>query len=167
MVGRRAQASDRTGKRSAEGNDAQGLHHVAGRVGGWRGTSAGALEKGDGAMREVRARRVYEEARPSDGRRVLVDRLWPRGLRKEMAHLDEWLKGVAPSNELRRWYGHRPARFAEFKRRYETELTEPDRAEALHHLRDEARTGPVTLLTATKDLEHSEAEVLVQLVRSG
>ena len=118
-------------------------------------------------MQEVRARRVYEQAGPSDGRRVLVDRLSPRGLRKEAAHLDEWLKAVAPSDELRRWYGHQPARFAEFKRRYETELTEPDRSEALRHLRDEAQTGPVTLLTATKDLEHSEAEVLVQLVRSG
>ncbi|MFV5994226.1 DUF488 domain-containing protein [Streptomyces sp. NPDC056231] len=117
-------------------------------------------------MQDVHARRVYEEAGPSDGTRVLVDRLWPRGLSKEKAHLDEWLKAVAPSNELRRWYGHQPAKFAEFKRRYETELTEPDRAEALHHLRDEARTGPVTLLTATKDLEHSEAEVLVQLMRS-
>jgi uncharacterized protein YeaO (DUF488 family) len=118
-------------------------------------------------MQEVHARRVYEQAGPSDGRRVLVDRLWPRGLRKEAAHLDEWLQVLAPSDELRRWYGHQPAKFAEFKRRYETELTEPDRAEALRHLRDEARTGRVTLLTATKDLEHSEAEVLVQLVRSG
>ncbi|MGH3257185.1 MAG: DUF488 domain-containing protein [Streptosporangiaceae bacterium] len=118
-------------------------------------------------MQEVRARRVYEQAEPSDGRRVLVDRLWPRGLSKERAHLDEWLKAVAPSNELRRWYGHQPVKFAEFRRRYETELTEPERAEALGHLRDEARSGPVTLLTATKDLEHSEAEVLVQLLRSG
>ncbi|MFB7108652.1 DUF488 domain-containing protein [Streptomyces sp. NPDC056190] len=117
-------------------------------------------------MQEVRARRVYEEAGPSDGRRVLVDRLWPRGLSKERAHLDEWLKAVSPSDELRRWYGHQPSKFAEFKRRYENELTEPDRAEALGHLRDEARTGPVTLLTATKDLEHSEAEVLVELIRS-
>lgn len=118
-------------------------------------------------MQEVHAGRVYEQVGPSDGRRVLVDRLWPRGLSKERAHLDEWLKAVAPSDELRRWYGHQPAKFAEFKRRYETELTEPERAEALRHLRDEARTGPVTLLTATKDLLHSEAEVLVQLVRSG
>jgi uncharacterized protein YeaO (DUF488 family) len=121
----------------------------------------------DCPMQEVRARRVYEQAEPSDGRRVLVDRLWPRGLSKEKAHLDEWLKAVAPSDELRRWYGHQPARFAEFKRRYQTELTEPERAEALRHLHDEARSGPVTLLTATKDLEHSEAEVLVQLLRSG
>ena len=118
-------------------------------------------------MEEVRARRVYEQAGPSDGRRVLVDRLWPRGLSKERAHLDEWLRAVAPSDELRRWYGQQPVKFAEFTRRYKTELTEPDRAEALRHLRDEARTGPVTLLTATKDLEHSEAEVLAKLLRSG
>ncbi|KAK1179130.1 DUF488 family protein [Streptomyces sp. NBS 14/10] len=117
-------------------------------------------------MQEVRSRRVYEQAEQSDGKRVLVDRLWPRGLSKEKAHLDEWLKAVAPSDELRRWYGHEPSKFTEFKRRYKTELTEPDRAEALRHLRDEARTGPVTLLTATKDIEHSEAEVLVQLMRS-
>jgi uncharacterized protein YeaO (DUF488 family) len=118
-------------------------------------------------MPEVRARRVYEQAEPSDGRRVLVDRLWPRGLSKDKAHLDEWLKAVAPSDELRRWYGHQPARFAEFRRRYEAELEEPERAEALHHLSDEARSGPLTLLTATKDLEHSEAAVLAQLLRPG
>lgn len=118
-------------------------------------------------MQEVRARRVYEQPVPSDGRRVLVDRLWPRGLSKDRAHLDEWLKAVAPSDGLRRWYGHQPARFAEFTRRYEAELQEPERAEALQHLRTEARSGPVTLLTATRDLEHSEAAVLAQLLRSG
>jgi uncharacterized protein YeaO (DUF488 family) len=114
---------------------------------------------------ELRARRVYEPAEPSDGRRVLVDRLWPRGLSKDRAHLDEWLKAVAPSNELRRWYGHQPDRFAEFSRRYQAELAEPEQAEALGRLREEARSGPLTLLTATRDLEHSEAEVLVQLLR--
>jgi len=117
-------------------------------------------------MEEVRARRVYEPAEQSDGRRVLVDRLWPRGLSKERARLDEWLKTVAPSDELRRWYGHEPGKFAEFTRRYEAELEEPERAEALRHLREEADSGPVTLLTATKDLEHSEAVVLVAQVRS-
>lgn len=117
-------------------------------------------------MSEIRARRVYEPAEKSDGSRVLVDRLWPRGLSKDEAHLDEWLKAVAPSDELRRWYGHQPVRFAEFKRRYEAELNDPERSEALRHLRDEARSGPVTLLTATKDLKHSEAEVLVQMLRS-
>jgi uncharacterized protein YeaO (DUF488 family) len=115
---------------------------------------------------EVHARRVYEPAEPSDGRRVLVDRLWPRGVSKDRAHLDEWLKAVAPSDQLRRWYGHEPAKFPEFRQRYEAELSEPDQAEALRHLREEAQSGPVTLLTATKDLEHSEAEVLAQLLRS-
>jgi uncharacterized protein YeaO (DUF488 family) len=118
-------------------------------------------------MPDVRARRVYEEPAPSDGRRVLVDRLWPRGLSKNRARLDEWLKAVAPSDELRRWYGHEPGKFAEFTGRYHAELTEPERAEALRHLRGEARSGQVTLLTATRDLEHSEAEVLVQELRSG
>ena len=117
-------------------------------------------------MPAVRARRVYEQAAQSDGSRVLVDRLWPRGLSKDKAHLDEWLKAVAPSDELRRWYGHQPGKFAEFKRRYEAELKDPERADALRHLRDEARSGPVTLLTASKDLEHSEAAVLAQLLRS-
>jgi len=117
-------------------------------------------------MQEVRARRVYEPAEQSDGRRVLVDRLWPRGLSKERARLDEWLKAVAPSDELRRWYGHEPARFAEFTRRYEAELEDPERAEALGHLREEARSGPVTLLTATRDLERSEAAVLVAKLRA-
>jgi uncharacterized protein YeaO (DUF488 family) len=117
-------------------------------------------------MPEVRARRVYEPAEQSDGSRVLVDRLWPRGLSKDKAHLDEWLKAVAPSDELRRWYGHDPGKFAEFKRRYEAELTEPERSEALRHLREEARSRPVTLLTATRDLQHSEAEVLAQLLHS-
>ena len=117
-------------------------------------------------MPAVRARRVYEQAAQSDGSRVLVDRLWPRGLSKDKAHLDEWLKAVAPSDELRRWYGHQPGKFAEFKRRYEAELKDPERADALRHLREEARSGPVTLLTASKDLEHSEAAVLAQLLSS-
>jgi uncharacterized protein YeaO (DUF488 family) len=117
-------------------------------------------------MREVRARRVYEPAEQSDGRRVLVDRLWPRGLSKERARLDEWLKAVAPSDELRRWYGHEPAKFAEFTRRYEAELEDPERAKAFGHLREEARSGPVTLLTATRDLERSEAAVLVAKLRA-
>jgi uncharacterized protein YeaO (DUF488 family) len=101
-------------------------------------------------MAEVRARRVYDQAAPSDGKRVLVDRLWPRGLAKDRAHLDEWLKAVAPSDELRRWYGHDPAKFAEFRRRYLAELDEPERAETVRGLREAAQSGPVTLLTATK-----------------
>jgi uncharacterized protein YeaO (DUF488 family) len=114
------------------------------------------------SMPEVRARRVYEEPLPSDGTRVLVDRLWPRGLAKEAARIDEWLKAVAPSDELRRWYGHDPGKFAEFRLRYADELTEPPRAAALQHLRELARSGPLALLTATRDLGHSQAAALAQ-----
>lgn len=115
-------------------------------------------------MADVRIRRVYEPATPSDGRRVLVDRLWPRGLSRDKARLDEWLKAVSPSDELRHWYGHDPVKFAEFTRRYEAELTEPERAEALDKLRAEAMSGPLTLLTATRDLDHSQAAVLARLL---
>lgn len=96
---------------------------------------------------------------------MLVDRLWPRGVSKSAAHLDEWDKAVAPSDELRRWYGHDPAKFAEFRERYDAELQAPERAEALAHLKDLARSGTITLLTATKDVEHSEAEVLADRLR--
>jgi uncharacterized protein YeaO (DUF488 family) len=116
-------------------------------------------------MPQVRARRVYDQPEASDGRRVLVDRLWPRGLAKQAAHIDEWLKAVAPSDELRRWYDHDPAKFDEFRRRYDDELREPERAEALAHLRELAASGPVTLLTATRDLEHSQAADLAQRLR--
>ncbi len=115
-------------------------------------------------MPAAQARRVYDQPMPSDGRRVLVDRLWPRGLSKDRAQLDEWLKAVAPSNELRQWYGHSPAKFAEFKRRYESELRDDERSDALTHLGEEARSGPLTLLTATKDLELSEAAVLAEFL---
>jgi uncharacterized protein YeaO (DUF488 family) len=116
-------------------------------------------------MSQVMARRVYDEPQASDGRRVLVDRLWPRGLAKDAAHVDEWLKAIAPSNELRRWYGHDPAKFEEFRRRYGDELREPERAAALLHLRELAASRPVTLLTATKDLEHSQAMDLAERLR--
>ena len=115
----------------------------------------------------VRVKRVYEPVSPDDGERVLVDRLWPRGVSKAAAHLDEWDKDVAPSDELRRWYGHDPAKFAEFRRRYADELREPARAKALAHLNEAAKHGTVTLLTATKDAAHSEAAVLAEQLRAG
>jgi uncharacterized protein YeaO (DUF488 family) len=118
-------------------------------------------------MAEVRARRAYDDASPEDGTRVLVDRLWPRGLPKDAARLDEWLKSVAPSDELRRWYGHDPAKTAEFRRRYAAELKEPERAEALRHLRDLASSGPLTLLTASRDVDRSQAAYLAQRLRRG
>ena len=113
----------------------------------------------------VRVRRVYDPPDPADGQRVLVDRLWPRGLSKSAAALDEWVKAVAPSDELRRWYGHEEGKFAAFRERYGAELQKPERAEALAHLRQLARSGPLTLLTATRDVEHSQAAVLADRLR--
>ncbi|WP_182886603.1 DUF488 domain-containing protein [Microbispora sp. H10885] len=112
--------------------------------------------------KDITYRRIYEESSPEDGRRVLVDRVWPRGMRKADAHLDEWLRDVAPSAELRRWYGHEPGRFAEFRRRYLAELREPERRQAVDHLRDLAGHDRLTLLTATRDVEHSQAAVLAE-----
>ena len=116
------------------------------------------------AAQNVRVRRAYDEPEPTDGSRVLVDRLWPRGLSKARAALDEWCKNVAPSGELRTWYNHDPDRFEEFSRRYRQELKDPERAEALAHLRELARGGPLTLLTATKRADISEAAVLAAIV---
>jgi uncharacterized protein YeaO (DUF488 family) len=115
---------------------------------------------------DVRMRRVYDDLSPDDGTRVLVDRIWPRGLAKATARIDEWAKVVAPSTELRRWYGHDPSRFEEFRRRYQAELAEPERQGAVRHLRELARSGPLTLLTATKDIWHSQAAVLVEHLRN-
>lgn len=112
----------------------------------------------------VRVGRVYDEPAATDGRRILVDRLWPRGLTKVKAGLDEWCKQVAPSAELRKWYGHDPDRFAEFDRRYRAELDGAEQAAALAHLRAVAGRGPVILLTASKDVAISEATVLAELL---
>jgi len=114
---------------------------------------------------EVRVRRVYEEASELDGVRVLVDHIWPRGVSKAKAALTEWCKDVAPSAELRTWYSHDPAKFEEFTRRYGAELEEPERAEALQHLRELATGQRLTLLTATKNPEISQAAVLCDLLR--
>jgi len=102
--------------------------------------------------------RAYDD--PPAGYRVLVDRLWPRGVRKQAAAIDEWLKDVAPSTELRRWYDHDPARFDEFSRRYRAELAQPPGADAVEHLAELAGRDRVQLVTATRDVEHSGAAVL-------
>ena len=117
------------------------------------------------ANAKVQVRRAYEDLAQSDGTRVLVDRIWPRGLTKARAALDEWCKEIAPSTELRKWYGHDPERFGEFSRRYQAELAEPERAGALAHLRELAWGRGVTLLTATRRPEISEAAVLARLLR--
>jgi uncharacterized protein YeaO (DUF488 family) len=111
--------------------------------------------------RQITQQRVYD-ASPDDGARVLVDRLWPRGLSKEAAHLDAWLREVAPSNELRRWYGHDPERYEEFRGRYLAELEDDTHREAAERLRALADDGPVTLLTATRDPEISHTAVLAE-----
>jgi uncharacterized protein YeaO (DUF488 family) len=115
---------------------------------------------------DVRIRRIYETPEPGEGARVLVDRVWPRGLTKAAAAIDEWCKDVAPSTELRQWYGHDPGRFAEFARRYERELHDPQRAQALAHLRGIAKDGPLTMLTATTEPDISHAAVLAGLIRA-
>lgn len=108
----------------------------------------------------VRVRRVYDGVEDDDGQRVLVDRLWPRGLSKQKARLDDWCKDVAPSTELREWYQHDPAKFDEFAKRYRQELEDPQRAAAYDDLRKRAAAGPLTLLTASKRDDISEATVL-------
>ena len=112
----------------------------------------------------VHVRRVYDEPRADDGTRVLVDRLWPRGMSKARARLDEWCRTVAPSPELRTWYHHEPERFDEFTRRYLDELATPERTAALVHLHDLANHGSLTLLTATKSIALSEAAVLAAVL---
>jgi uncharacterized protein YeaO (DUF488 family) len=109
-------------------------------------------------------KRAYEEPAPADGARVLVDRLWPRGVSKDRARLDEWLKDLAPSDALRRWYGHDPAKWEEFRRRYRAELAGPAQRAALDHLRELRRRGPLTLVFSARDADHSDAAVLRELL---
>jgi uncharacterized protein YeaO (DUF488 family) len=113
----------------------------------------------------IAVKRAYEPPARGDGVRILVDRLWPRGLRKDAAHFDQWRKDLAPSTELRQFYGHRPERFAEFKTRYRAELRHKDAAAAVSELVDLTRRRAVTLLTASRDLSHSEAAVLAAHIR--
>lgn len=117
------------------------------------------------ASDRVRVARVYDDPGARDGTRVLVDRLWPRGLRKDQAHVDVWLKEVAPSKELRTWYAHDPEKRDEFARRYHEELGDEEHASALDELRGLLAEGPVTLLTATKDVSLSQAVVLAEHLR--
>lgn len=113
----------------------------------------------------VEIKRAYDPPARGDGARILVDRLWPRGLRKADAGFDQWRKDLAPTTELRQFYGHRPERFAEFKRRYLAELRRADAAVAVAEMIELNRRRSVTFLTASRDLEHSEAAVLADHVR--
>jgi uncharacterized protein YeaO (DUF488 family) len=113
---------------------------------------------------QIALKRVYDEPGAQDGTRVLVDRLWPRGLSKERARVDVWLKEVAPSNELRKWFAHDPAKFEEFRRRYREELTSGEGQAALEQLRNLSKQGPLTLLFAAHDPEQNNAVVLHDLL---
>jgi uncharacterized protein YeaO (DUF488 family) len=114
---------------------------------------------------DVRVRRVYEEPSADDGTRVLVDRLWPRGLSKEHAALDHWVRDVAPSTELRKWFDHVAERRDEFEQRYRAELEDEDHRAAFEELRALIDDGPATLLTSTKDLGLSHAPILRDVLR--
>jgi uncharacterized protein YeaO (DUF488 family) len=114
----------------------------------------------------VRLKRAYEPAGPHDGYRVLVERLWPRGVRKLDLRLDAWLKDVAPSDGLRRWFGHDPARFAEFAARYRRELKREPASEVLAELVARASTGTVTLVYGARDEQHNGALVLREEIES-
>jgi uncharacterized protein YeaO (DUF488 family) len=110
----------------------------------------------------VQVKRVYEKPAKADGRRVLVDRIWPRGLTKKEAQIDDWLKEIAPSARLRKWFGHDPARWKDFKKRYAAELK--NQREKVEQLAQSARKRTVTLLFGAKDLEHNNAVVLKEFL---
>lgn len=109
-------------------------------------------------------KRIYEPATDDDGERFLVDRLWPRGVSKATAMLTDWLKDLAPSTDLRRWFAHEPARWTEFQERYIAELDRREAQATMQMLADKARQGPVTLVYAARDTEQNEAVVLQQLI---
>jgi uncharacterized protein YeaO (DUF488 family) len=114
---------------------------------------------------DVHTKRVYEPAERDDGYRVLIDHIWPRGVSKERAKLNEWNRELAPSDELREWFNHIPERFPEFRYRYRDELKSHD--DKLDELRDRARKGPVTIVYAARDEEHNNAIVLAGVLRDG
>ncbi len=112
----------------------------------------------------VQMKRAYEPAAAKDGYRVLVDRLWPRGISKEKLKLDEWMKEIAPSANLRRWYGHEPSRWPEFRERYRRELSRPPRSALLQTLVGRARKSRVTLVVGARDAERSDGAVIAELI---
>ena len=112
---------------------------------------------------DVRAKRAYVDADAGDGYRVLIDHVWPRGISKQRAHLDEWARELAPSDELRKWFDHVPERFGEFRSRYREELA--SRPERVDDLRRRAESGTLTIVFAARDREHNNAVVLAELVR--
>ena len=114
---------------------------------------------------DVHTKRIYDPPEPDDGHRVLIDHVWPRGVSRERAALDEWARELAPSDGLRRWFDHLPERFSEFRARYRDELA--GQSERLDELRDRATRGRVTIVYAARDREHNNAVVLAELLRDG
>ena len=114
---------------------------------------------------DVRVKRIYDDVADDDGRRVLVDRVWPRGRTKAHLRLDEWARDLAPSTELRTWFGHEAARWPEFQARYHAELTDQGRSRALEELSERARDGRLTLVFGAHDLEHNQARVIADEIQ--
>ena len=112
----------------------------------------------------IKIKRIYDPVSKDDGKRILVDRLWPRGVKKEKAAIDEWLKDIAPSDELRKWFSHDPEKWQEFKKRYKKELSDSDKASLVKKLKAEAKKGTITFLFAAKDTEHDNAMVLKEAI---
>lgn len=112
----------------------------------------------------LKIKRAYEKKGPADGKRILVDRLWPRGVTKAEAGIDVWMRDLAPSDELRKWFGHNPEKWEEFKKRYAEELSASDKRQLLEGIARESRRGRVTLVFGARDAEHSNARFLEELV---
>ena len=112
----------------------------------------------------LKIKRAYEPAEPSDGRRILIDRLWPRGVSKAEAHIDVWLKDLAPSTDLREWFGHEPEKWEEFKKRYHRELAAPEKTRLLEDIAQHAKHNNITLVYGAKDTGHNDAVVLEELI---
>jgi uncharacterized protein YeaO (DUF488 family) len=114
-------------------------------------------------MSDIHTKRIYDPPDPPDGYRVLIDHVWPRGVSRDRAKLDDWIRELAPSDELRRWFDHVPGRFDEFRARYRSELA--GHSERLEELRARSRQGPVTIVYAARDRDHNNAVVLAELLR--
>ena len=112
----------------------------------------------------LKVKRVYDKKETSDGKRILIDRLWPRGLRTENAAIDEWLKEISPSDELRRWFNHDPEKWDEFRRRYRKELSSPEKREILERIAKQAAHSDVTLVYGARETEYNNARVLEELI---
>ncbi len=110
----------------------------------------------------IKIKRIYDPASPDDGKRIYIDRLWPRGMKKEEVKIDEWLKEISPSDDLRKWFGHDPSKYAEFERRYKKELEK--NSEILERIKKEGKRKTVTLLFSAKDEEHNHATVMREIL---